>query len=103
MTNTVPYVPISYNANGVTKEFDFSWGIINENDIVVTLEDGDGNQTTLTKGTDYTVSFIEGSDGGSITTVLTYDVPYKIIISRNRGYNQPVSLTTSQGFPHRRC
>ncbi|MFY9590701.1 MAG: hypothetical protein WAP54_01795, partial [Bacteroidales bacterium] len=98
MTNTVPYVPISYNANGVTKEFDFSWGIINENDIVVTLEDGDGNQTTLTKGTDYTVSFIEGSDGGSITTVLTYDVPYKIIVSRNRGYNQPVSLTTSQGF-----
>ena len=80
MVNTASYVPVSYDANGVTTEFDFEFKILSDDDIVVILEDGDGNQTTLNKTTDYTVSFTEGTNGGSITTVSTYDSPYKIII-----------------------
>lgn len=98
MVNTASYVPVSYDANGVTTEFDFEFKILSDDDIVVTLEDGDGNQTTLNKTTDYNVSFTEGTNGGSITTVSTYDSPYKIIISRSRAYSQGVQLTTSEGF-----
>jgi hypothetical protein len=86
MANTSPLVPVSYNADGSTTEFDFTFKIINEDDVLVTLEDEDGNQTTLEKTTDYTVTYTENNDGtistAYITTVSTYESPNKIIISR---------------------
>lgn len=98
MANTASYVPISHDANGVTTEFPFTFLILSENDVVVILEDGTGNQTTLMKGTHYSVSFSSDTTGGSITTVSTYDSPYKIIIARERDYKQGVKLSTTNGF-----
>jgi hypothetical protein len=71
----------SQAANGVTTVFPFAYEIRSETDIVVELEDSDGDLDEQTLGADYTVSGVGSGTGGEITFI---DAPASGITVRTR-------------------
>lgn len=57
-----------YTGNGATSSYSFTYKILDEGDLLVTVKDTDGVQTTLTITTDYTVT-INANGTGSIQLV----------------------------------
>lgn len=53
--------------NGNFNEIDFDFRIWSEDELLVTVVDADGNETTLELGVDYEVSGIDEADGGTVT------------------------------------
>lgn len=97
MANEVDYSPRKYTGNGSTTEFSFNWKIFTESDITVRLEKiSTGVQTTLTYGTDYSVTF--GEVAGYITLTTAPTSEYYVIISRNVSDYQSKKYSTSTGF-----
>jgi hypothetical protein len=66
---TVPSVitPNDYTGNGGTPTYNYDFQIFDEANLEVVYVDGDGNPSTLTLNTDYTVSGVGAATGGSIT------------------------------------
>jgi len=92
---------VQYNCDGSTTEFTFSFPILQSSDLVVILTDSNGNETTLTETTDYTVS-VTGNDyssGGKITTVETYASGYTITIVREVPLTQETDYRNYDTFP----
>jgi hypothetical protein len=58
---------VDYVGNASTDEYDFTFLIFAEDDLLVSLRDTDDIETTLTLNTDYTVDGIADPDGGTIT------------------------------------
>ena len=87
-----------YNCNGATTNFAFSFKMFDAADLVVTLTDSSGVETTLTLTTHYTVSLNgdqNASPGGSITTVATYASGNTITITSDVDATQPTDLTSA--------
>lgn len=66
-TTTIKAGP--YTGNGVTTDFSYGWRIFSKSDLVVYETDSAGVVTTLVVDTDYTVSGVLDSGGGTITRV----------------------------------
>lgn len=96
MTNKRDYAPITYSCNGATVDFPFSWKILYEESVVVSLIDSNGETTTLNLGTDYTVEFDEV--GGNVKTKIAYETGNTIVVGRNASMYQEKSFSTSGGF-----
>lgn len=96
MTNKRDYAPITYSCNGATVDFPFSWKILYEESVVVSLIDSNGETTTLNLGTDYNVEFDDM--GGNIKTKTAYESGNSIVIARNASLYQEKSFSTSTGF-----
>jgi hypothetical protein len=60
---------VSYTANGNTAEYSYTFKIFDEEDLLVTIRDEDGVETTLVIDDDYTVEDAGEPNGGSITLV----------------------------------
>lgn len=60
---------INYTGNGATSVYAYTFRIVDEDDLLVTVRDTDGNETTLVKTTDYTVSGVGVGAGGNVTLV----------------------------------
>lgn len=71
-----------YTGNGTTADFPFRFRLLKDSHMVVTVSDRDGNISTLTLGTDYTISGTGLVRGGSVT--LTNPLPDKWKISLER-------------------
>lgn len=56
-----------YTGNGAADTFDYTFRIFAEGDLLVTVRDLAGTETTLELGTDYTVDGVGSYSGGSIT------------------------------------
>lgn len=90
-----------YNCNGATTNFAFTFKVFSSADLVVTLTDADGVETTLVLTTDYSVSLNadqNANPGGSITTVQTYSASYDITITSDVAATQPTDLTSGGGW-----
>ncbi len=96
MTNKRDYAPITYSCNGATVDFPFSWKILYEESVVVSLIDSNNQTTNLNLGTDYTVEFDEV--GGNVKTKIAYETGNTIVVGRNASMYQEKSFSTSGGF-----
>jgi len=92
---------VSITGNGVTTAFSFSFPIFTVDQIVVYKIDSDGNVTTLSYGTHYTVSINSSSEGGTVTLTSGSVLPsgYTGLIKRVVGYTQSVSLPNEGALP----
>lgn len=95
MANEVDYLPREYWGNGTTREFGFDWKVLEEEDLIVTLIDGE-TETVLTIGSDYQAT-IE-SVGGVITLTTAPASTQKIRIERLVSNYQGKRYSTSTGF-----
>lgn len=70
-----------YSCNGSTTEFPVTFPFLEDDDLVVYLIDSNGDSTTLTIDTHYTVTGAGGASG-TVTTVATYASGNTILIDR---------------------
>ena len=96
MTNEVNYAPVRYGCNGVNVDFSFPWKIFENEDIIVQIQNKEGNISTLAYGVDYTVEF--EVMGGNVKLKNVYSEDNIVIISRDVSDYQSKSFSTSPGF-----
>jgi len=91
----------NFNCNGTINEFDFDWPVFGEEDLVVKVYDGDGNETLLALTTGYTVAKAgnDWKDGGAVTTIETYASGYTLSLERAVARKQPADYITGDSFP----
>jgi hypothetical protein len=97
----------NYTGNGATSVYSYSFRIFAQTDLLVTVSDTSGNETTLVLTTDYTVSGVGAVAGGAITLVsagqawltagnLTTD--YTLAIRRVRPLTQSADIRNQGDF-----
>ena len=100
MTTQDNYVPIVYQGNGTTTDFDFSFRIISKTNTLVYLQDTSGIQTKQTLDSDYTVVLNNlGQNGGTIKFITAPTSVLKVVIGRSLVAEQPSPFKTSSEFP----
>jgi hypothetical protein len=89
---------VSYDCNGSTVDFAFTFGVGATDEISVILTDSGGSETTLTETTNYTVSCtnMDCESGGTVTTVSTYASGNTITILRDVPITQESYFTEGQ-------
>lgn len=89
----------NYVGNGATDEYDFSFLIFDEDDLLVSVRDTDDIETTLTLNTDYTVSGVSDPDGGTITlTAGNLESGHVLTIRRVRDLVQETDIRNQGEF-----
>jgi len=75
MTIAAESTRVKYTCNGVLTDFDFTFKIFSEDDLVVIVTDSDGDETALALTTDFTVEGVNGDfvNGGTVSTVKDID------------------------------
>jgi len=106
MTISSTTVKNSYNGNGSTRIFSYTFKIFQDSDLQVIIRSANGTETIKTLNTHYTVSGAGNSAGGSITflqSIPTYDYTplstEKIIIRRNLPQTQSIDYIANDTFP----
>lgn len=101
MTISTTTNKVQYNCDGVTKDFDFTFPITTETDIVVILINSVGAETTFDYITDYTVSTAPWDSGGTITTTAddAWASGYQILIKRLMTLVQSTDYVSNDPFP----
>ncbi len=67
MTISTTTIKNSYNGNNSTSVFNYTFKIVDDDDIQVIIRSSTGSETTKTKTTHYTVAGVGNAGGGSIT------------------------------------
>ena len=97
MANEVDYNPCQYKGNGVTRDFSFNWKVIEVEELIVSLElVSTGDETILTRGSDYTAQV--NAVGGNVTLTTAPSEDYFINIRRQTSNYQSKGYSTSSGF-----
>jgi len=102
-----PFIPLSqatvavettksgpYAGSGTTGPFAYSFKIFAATDLEVIQYDSAGTPTTLTYATDYTVTGVGVTAGGTITLVTALPVGETLVIRRDMSYLQSQNYTT---------
>lgn len=86
-----------FNGNDVATSFPCTWRIFANTDIEVILRDSDGDETTKTLTTDYTVSI---ADDGTFTVnaLFTPATGEKLLVRRNMGATQETDYEEGGAF-----
>lgn len=88
-----------YVGNGSVSTYNYSFNIFTANDLLVTKKDTDGLETTLALTTDYTVTGVGNSSGGTITLVAgNLATNHKITIRRKRSVTQATDFKNQGSF-----
>lgn len=90
-----------YNGNGVTSVFDYDFQIQAERELLVTRQNADDTEDTLTLTTDYTVSGVGVDAGGQITLVApatALPTGSKLVIQYAGDYNQSSDYSSQGGI-----
>lgn len=98
MTLTTPSSRNTYTGNGTSTVFAYGFKIFNASDLQVTLTSPVGAVTTLTLGTDYTVSGVGAATGGNVTFTVPPTNLYTIKIQRVPALTQPTSIRNQGSF-----
>lgn len=67
MTVPTSHSRVQYDGNDAATEFDYTFKIFDADDLVVVLTDVDDNETTLVRGSDYSVDGVGDEAGGTVT------------------------------------
>lgn len=90
---------VLYNGDGTTKDFQFSFKIFKEENIVVSIVNADGTETTKTLGSDYSVSSDDFNLGGTVTMKVAPLATEKLLIIRSIPLVQDANFRPVSGFP----
>lgn len=90
---------VLYNGDGTTKDFQFSFKIFKEENIVVSIVNADGTETTKTLGSDYSVSSNDFNLGGTVTMKVAPLATEKLFIIRSIPLVQDANFRPVSGFP----
>lgn len=106
MTISSTVVKNSYNGNGSTRTFTYTFKIFQDSDIQVIIRSANGTETIKTLNTHYTVSGAGNANGGSITflqNLPSYDytptASQKVILIRNIPQTQSLDYISNDTFP----
>lgn len=100
-TVTTPYVPPTYACNGSTAVFTVNFPYLASADVVLTSTTAGGAATTLTQGTDYTLSVSSTSSTALATLAApgtTCPTGNQLKIFRNTAKTQPYSFRQQTSF-----
>lgn len=89
----------SYSGDASTTNFDYTFRILDEDHIEVSLVDSSGNITVQTKTTHYTVTGVGDSGGGTISFVSAPAATETVILKRNIPVKQETDYTENDTFP----
>jgi hypothetical protein len=98
MTVATEVTHAQFNGNGVTTVFPFNFRIFNSSDLKVTVIDAAENITTLTLGTDYSISGVGAYAGGSITLTTALQTGKTIALDRQMPVTQETSIRNQGTF-----
>jgi hypothetical protein len=90
-----------YTGNAVTTAFPFSFKVFSTSDVVVISTDTTGAETTLSLGTNYTVTLNSNQDsnpGGTVNMLIAPAVGYLLTLTSALPYLQSVLVTNGGGF-----
>jgi len=90
-----------YTGNGSTTAFPFSFKVFATADVTVVRTNLTGVESTLTLGTDYTVSLNANQNsnpGGTVTMLTAPASGFLITLTSSLGYTQTLDLTNQGGF-----
>ena len=90
-----------YTGNGSTTAFPFSFKVFTTADVTVVRTNLSGVESTLTLGTDYTVSLNANQNsnpGGTVTMLTAPASGFLITLTSSLGYTQTLDLTNQGGF-----
>lgn len=90
---------VLYNGDGTTKDFQFSFKIFKEENIVVSIVNADGTETTKTLGSDYSVSSDDFNLGGTVTMKVAPLATERLLIIRSIPLVQDANFRPVSGFP----
>lgn len=100
MTISSTTAKVTYNGNGSTTVFAYTFRILDDDDILVQLKDTTtGVITTQTKTTDYSVSSVGSASGGNITFVTAPASGNQVILTRSVPLLQETDYTEYDTFP----
>lgn len=89
----------NYSGNGITTEFSYTFRILDEDDVKVTLTDADGVETIQTITTHYTVAGVGDDGGGSVTMVTAPATGESLTLTRGQTFDQQTDYTEGDPFP----
>ncbi len=90
----------TYNGNGITTVFAYTFRILDDDEILVQLKNtSTGVLTTQVKTTNYTVSGVGESAGGNITFLVSPASGNIIVLTRNAEFLQPDDYNEYDAFP----
>lgn len=87
-----------YAGNGSATSFPYAFRIFKATDLVVTKTDSSGTDTTLTLGTDYTVTGAGSYNGGAVVLSTALPTSYRLTIERVLAIRQDTDLRNQGEF-----
>ena len=90
---------VSYNGNGSTTVFAYTFKVLDQDDLTVILRSSNGTETVQTLTTHYTVSGVGDAGGGNVTMLTAPASGETITILREQPLTQGLDLVPNDPFP----
>jgi hypothetical protein len=90
---------VSYNGNGSTTVFAYTFKVFDQDDLTVIVRSSTGTETTQTITTNYTVSGVGDANGGNVTMVTAPASGETLTILREQPLTQGLDLVPNDPFP----
>ena len=90
---------VSYNGNGSTTVFAYTFKTFDQDDLTVIIRSAAGTETTKTLTTDYTVSGVGATSGGNVTMLTAPAAGQTITVLREQPLQQGLDLVPNDPFP----
>jgi hypothetical protein len=90
---------VSYNGNGSTTVFAYTFKVFDQDDLTVIIRSANGTETVKTITTHYTVSGVGSAGGGNVTMLTAPASGETIVILREQDLIQEFDLVPNDPFP----
>ena len=90
---------VSYNGNGSTTVFAYTFKVFDQDDLTVIIRSANGPETVKTITTHYTVSGVGSAGGGNVTMLTAPASGETIVILREQDLIQEFDLVPNDPFP----
>ena len=90
---------VSYNGNGSTTVFAYTFKVFDQDDLTVIIRSANGTETVKTITTHYTVSGVGNAGGGNVTMLTAPASGESIVILREQDLVQEFDLVPNDPFP----
>jgi len=90
---------VSYNGNGSTTVFAYTFRVFDQDDLTVIIRSANGIETVKTITTHYTVSGVGGAGGGNVTMLTAPASGETITILREQDLIQELDIVPNDPFP----
>ena len=90
---------VSYNGNGSTTVFAYTFKVFDQDDLTVIIRSANGTETVKTITTHYTVSGVGSAGGGNVTMLTAPASGESIVILREQDLVQEFDLVPNDPFP----